>query len=374
MPADVASLLQSEDPAARSLGLERLSPSVAAQYSEALSKCLLDADALVRASALRAVEDVGAAATLPGLVEQLESFLKSGKTHAGGGSSSSSSSSSGARCAAALALAAVSPGSEQHAALIAPMLEEESSENFDSEDLSTISCVARRPKVSLRLPKCAAAEALGKLGPAGASYAPAVAKLLNDKSTEVRAIAADALASMGLDATTEEPALLKALQCEKQAKATAAYLNALAQGSRAKGVASYEVVNAIASSLSSPNPLVRAAAVAAMGGAGPQASLHLPKLMKALSDRSPQVKIAVVNALAELGPVGHVYAADVARLAHDEWQLPFVRCAAIDALANMGERGAAFEEEIAELVADSSEEVQDAASRFLQHATMMLTN
>jgi len=345
---EMSRLLVSEDPATKVRALESFVGAYDASCGDSICQCLADGDMLVREAAARALASAGDL-VLP-MAEQIAKLLVSGDM--------------GARCAAVEVLGALASGAAPYATSIAALLQE------DVQDASAAAlaapCVAKKQKDALRIPKCAAAEALPKLGPSGRSFAAAVAKLLVDKLPEVRCAAAASLGAMGAEGAAHEDAVMKALASERDPRAAAAAVHALAEMGRARGVPSFEAVAAVVKLISSQHPGVRSAAVRALGAAGEQAAPHMAKLFKCLSDRSPQVKIAAVGALAELGPAGQVYAADVARLAHDEWQLPSARAAAIDALALMGDRGAAFEDEVAELLADPSEEVQEAASRFLQ--------
>jgi len=346
--AEMTRLLASEDPISKVQALQYFAGagSFDAACGDGICKCLANDDMLVRGAAARALASAaGDAVPMAGKVAEL---LASGDT--------------GAKCAAAEVLGALASSGAKHAEAIAALLSEEGE---DTSSMLASACVAPRPKASLRIPKCAAAEALPKLGASGRAFADAVAKLLGDKLPEVRCAAVASLGAMGTEGAGHEAVVLRTLAGEKDPRVIAASATSLAEMGRATGAPTEASLQAILKLFASQHPSVRGGAARALGAMGDAAVPHAGKLVKCLSDRSPQVKIAAMGALAEMGAAGQVYAADLARLAHDDWQLPSVRAAALDALSGMGDRGAAFEDDVAELLGDEEEEVREAASRAL---------
>lgn len=316
---------------------------------EDVCACLADPDLLVRAAATRALGSARADAVL--LASTVAELLATGDA--------------GAKCAAAAVLGSLEDGASQYAQPLAELL---SLSGESNAAIAALSCVLDRPTPSQRNPRCAAMEALPKLGEAGCAFGAAVAELLADEAAEVRSTAAASLGAMGMEGSMHEDDVLKALNGEKDPQVVAALAMSLGAMARSSGVPAPESLRAVARLLAAHSPAVRAGAARALGGMAEQTVQYVPKLVKCLKDRCPQVKIAVIGALVELGEAGQVYATDVARLAEDEWQLPCVRVAAIDGLAGMGDRGLAFEEDIGQLAGDASWEVQEAVHRFFQKA------
>ncbi len=182
----------------------------------------------------------------------------------------------------------------------------------------------------LRIPL---AEALGRIGPAAAPAAPALAKLMTDKSAPVVMAAATALAAIGPDAKAAVPQLVAALDSSGDQPAEAAPAAAFALGRI--GTASADAVPALQKLLQSKNeslalvsawaltqirpgdaqvtgaalpvliaglsakpPLMRQSSAEALGSMGPAAKSALPALKKAAADSDKAVSEAAKQALA----------------------------------------------------------------------------
>lgn len=344
-PTDVAKALSSPDSDSKVEALRHLATAAdAAQYSEHICKCLADDDAIVRGAAVAALSQLGEPAGAP-LAAEVARLLGAGDC--------------GVRCAAAEVLGTFGVAAASHSTAVARLLEDDSEDN--GATMLSIACIIERPKAALRFPKCAAAEALPKFGAEGRAFAGAVAQLLQDPNAEVRASVAASLGAMGTEGAVHEAALLARLASEQDPRVVAAIAIAVAEMGQATSGASSAAIAAVLKLLASQHPSIRSSAARALGIVGEKALQHVKHLLKCLEDRCPQVKVAAVGALAGLGPSAQVYAAEVARLATDEWQPVSVRVAALEVLPAMGLRGAAFADEVAVLLHDPSDEVRDAA-------------
>jgi len=277
-----------------------------------------------------------------------------------------SADSAGTQCAAALVLAGFGDAAGSQAASVAKLLQDSSEDSADA--MLFVGCVKARPRAELRSPKCAAAGALASVGAKGWSYASGVAQLLQDKDVDVRAAALNALGMMGSEGAAHEQAVLTLLRSggERDPLVVAAAAGALAGMSVARGCAEPAGFDDILKLFSSQNPAIRVGAATALGRLGEAALPHAKHLLKCMTDRCPQVKIEATKALVGLGVRGQVYAADVARLACDEWQTASVRTTALKGLLAMGERGAAFADDVVQLLGSSDEEVREAAETTLE--------
>lgn len=346
--ADVAKLLSSSVPDNKAAALNYFAQmgSLASSYGSDICKCLADPDPVVRGTAVNVFWALGTEA-LP-MAKDVAALL--------------SKPSAGIKCAAAVVLGtmgekAVSPV----ASTIAGMLSDDS-EDTEAKMLAA-ACVIGKPSAAVRLPKCAAAQALACLGAKEKpAYVDKVAALLEDANPEVRASAAKALGMMGAAAVKKEEDILTLL-ADKDVRVVSGAAIALGMLAKATGGASLKTVETVVALLSSQHPSIRADTCTALGMMGENVFLFTDKLMKCFKDRCSQVKCALVTALPAMGPKAQVYAPDIARLMYeDDVKL---RAASAAALGGMGDRGAALAEEVLELLVDAEAEVRGAAVRTL---------
>jgi HEAT repeat protein len=138
-----------------------------------------------------------------------------------------------------------------------------------------------------------AAVALGNLGLAGRTAAPALARALHDREGEIRKSAARALGQIGKPAI---PSLLEALEDRDE--------DVRARAARAMGQMGPDARAAIPALLlhskDSARP-VRLAAIGALGEMGPEAKPAVAPLVRLLRDRSTQVRERAAVALVLIG-------------------------------------------------------------------------
>jgi len=341
--ADVAKILSHQDPDSKvaALGYFATVEGAASKLGAEICQCLGDADAGVRAAAVAACSALaGKAVTAKDVAKLLAS---------GGG---------GAKCAAAVVLGGMGQKASDQAGAIAKLLDD----GFDDKQSAMLSaaCIMGKQPASLRIAKCAAAEALSKLGNDGAKSAEKVAKLLADGNGEVREYAAEALGRMGAGGAKYE-AQVMALFADRDLRAASGAIRAVGSMGQATGGSSPEAVEGVVKMLKSQHPCIRASAATALGTMGDNVFPCMGKLVKCFGDRCGLVRAAVVGAVAKLGVKGHMYAVNVGNCLGDSDAK--VRVAALESLALMGGRGAALLEDIADSLADPEVEVRVAALR-----------
>lgn len=304
----------------------------------AICKCLDDDDALVRATAVEAATRCSP--------KEVAGILSSG--------------SGAGKCAAAVVLAAMGESAASHAGDLAALL----TDNFADTGAKslTAACIMSRAPPAMRQTKCAAAEALGRLGVEGGKFAEKVAALLNDANAEVRASAACGLGGMGSAASSHETALLGSLN-DADARVVAAGALALGKLGRAGGGSSLSVIEAVLKLLPSLNVTVRASACEGLGDMGESVFLYEDKFIKCAEDRCPQVRASFAVGLGKLGHRAGVYAPDLGRMLYDADAR--VRISAVEALPHLGERGAVLCEDVAESLGDPDAGVRAAACKSL---------
>jgi HEAT repeat protein len=177
--------------------------------------------------------------------------------------------------------------------------------------------------------RCAAAIALGGLKCPEA--VEPLTMLLQDASPEVKAAAAKGLSALNAIAAPAVPDLVPLLQDQDQAVRDAA-----AEAIGKTGPLTEEVTETLAGGLASEDTLVRAQTAEAIGTIGPAAEQSAPALVELLDDENDRVRAKAVKALSQIGEG----AAEVAvpRLVRalrdpDAW----VSALAAEALGEMGE-------------------------------------
>ncbi len=174
-----------------------------------------------------------------------------------------------------------------------------------------------------------AAQALEDIGPGAV---PALIQALEHKNKDVRRRAARTLASIGSEAASAIPVLIRVLEDEHAGEAAAyalsrigpeavpylvqslnnRYPNARANAAWALGrigalgyldpVVAGTVVSTLIQALRDKSPIVRANAAGALGTIGPKATKGVPVLIWTLRDESPRVCANAAYALGKIGP------------------------------------------------------------------------
>jgi HEAT repeat protein len=142
----------------------------------------------------------------------------------------------------------------------------------------------------------AAVDGLGSQGAAAKSAAPKLVGLLADDDENLRWRAARALGAIGPDAADAVPELTTALADEAPlVRAQAVY--ALGQMGDAAKPATAEIVKVVMDE----DPLVRRAALRALDRIKPDRSITIPLFAKLLEEAPPEVVVAVLHSMAEMG-------------------------------------------------------------------------
>mmetsp|Transcript_5074 Transcript_5074/g.18971 ORF Transcript_5074/g.18971 Transcript_5074/m.18971 type:complete len:598 (+) Transcript_5074:102-1895(+) len=259
----------------------------------------------------------------------------------------------GIRAAAATAVGAIGPEAISLAGAVAQLLSD------DGEDTSTLTSQmgagCRRPPPQLRLPRCAALGALGRLG--AAEHVKSAVAALSDPSWEVRKASCEALGAFGAVAREEHSALSAVLEDDAfPVRAMACY--ALGQ------LGSAEALAGLIEKFEDQAHSVRLHAVSAVGQLGEKAEEYAHDVFKLLNDPVAHVRASAAVALSRLGPSANPYAGVVAGLlAESDAE---VRRASLEALGCMGRHGAALAEEIYEhREYDANAAVREAANQAL---------
>merc|ERR1712217_428420 len=124
-----------------------------------------------------------------------------------------------------------------------------------------------------------------------------------------------------------------------------------ALGELAKVSRSPKAAEPLRERLKDGHPLVRKAAAKALGKCVDLGGKFADDICMLFEDKVAYVQVAAVEAVGELGAIGKLYAATIARLLNSDHPT-VTRIAAVRVLGNMDERGAAFTEEIADLLQD----------------------
>jgi HEAT repeat protein len=192
--------------------------------------------------------------------------------------------------------------------------------------------------------------ALRDLGPEAAAAVPALQTALADPTVALRSLAVDALAAIGPPAV---PALAAALSQEGDVRRCAAL--ALARIGRPATAAS----KALADALRDPSPEVRPAVLGALAALGPDALPAVPALVK-LFDQEAASRGQVLSALVRIGPEARIALAVCSKALADNRAA--VRLQALAELASLGAKAKPVTEKIVGRLKDDHLEVRRAAA------------
>ena len=185
-----------------------------------------------------------------------------------------------------------------------------------------------------------AAEALGKMGPAGAASGPALVAVLDDPDPLVRGVAARTVGELTPDPGAAVPVLVKLFPDVDAIRAAAKYKAAAGpavprltellrhddpavrwQAGRALGKIGEPALSALPELVrqmaNDPDPLVREHAAEALGDIGPSAAAAVPDLAKALKDPAVKVRRDAVRSRGQMGPAAKPVLAEVMALTKD---------------------------------------------------------
>jgi len=331
---EVASKL--EEPRSRAGALHALGAmkADAFEYGCDVANCLGDEDADVRVLAAQLIGQMGEAFVTSDGFNVLKSFIE----HTDGRY----------RCAACLAISLLGECAASEASMIANLVDDPFEEPVVTE--LTLGGAQGRVDASVRKVRCAAAVALGSLGPAGVDNGSRIARLLDSQDYETRLAACEAFALMGEEGKEFSPKVVALLEDPQPAvRARAAH----ACGKLQDG----DACNDLADLIQDKAPSVREEAILAIAGLGEDCWEHIEKIFGKTSDYNPHVRAAALKALGKMDERGQAYAGVVA-MKLLEHEAVIVRVAALESLGCMGCFGAAFAEEVAACLDDTSPEVQ----------------
>jgi HEAT repeat protein len=200
--------------------------------------------------------------------------------------------------------------------------------------------------------RMAAAQALGRIGADAAKSVPELIKRLGDDDPQVRLAAAEALGRIGQKAV---PGLIVAMNAGNPVFLQSV-VEALARVGQPAVPALVETLEDEAQSL-----LARQHAAKALARIGNGKNNVVPPLLKRLEDGNSLVRIAVVEALGNLGPQAGDAAAPLLALIDDRDEDDLVREYAITALARVASDAPDVNARLVEAVADSNSRISGAA-------------
>lgn len=330
-----------QNPQTRYSGLNsiaRLGDKAPAALATEIADAVADKDILIRQAAVAAI------GAMPQAMEESSEAMEKLKGLL-------TSQDAGIRAAAAHALGAV--GSTSYASFVFELLTDDA---MDESGLALqMGSGARRPPPQLRMPRCAALSALGRMG--NGTYAGKIADFLLHTNWEVRVTAAEALAALGPQAKNEVSALMGAVDDDAHPVRSMAC--------RALGVIKDpEALARLVEAFEDPAHSVRVAAVMAVGEFGKLAEDSSHDVFKLLSDSVPAVRAAAARSLSVLGDSTQSYASAIGPMLYDDD--PEVRCAILQALTQMGAQGAAFQDEAEERLQDPVKAVRQSAAEALE--------
>eukprot|EP00746_Dinoflagellata_sp_MGD_P027296 gnl/MRDRNA2_/MRDRNA2_164396_c0_seq1.p1 gnl/MRDRNA2_/MRDRNA2_164396_c0~~gnl/MRDRNA2_/MRDRNA2_164396_c0_seq1.p1 ORF type:complete len:358 (-),score=85.87 gnl/MRDRNA2_/MRDRNA2_164396_c0_seq1:114-1187(-) len=195
--------------------------------------------------------------------------------------------------------------------------------------------------------RCAAAEALGKLGVPAAPHVTFLAPLVCDKYGHVKSAAVTALKNIGAAGGPYVMTLLHSTDGQEQCAGAEALV--------AMGVQS-DYATEIAELLQSSNQKVRACAVKVFASMGASAAPHVTKLVALLRNAKVLTRECIPQAISHIGvpAIPHV-----AKLLSD--QDPKVRSHAVQILGRIGPAAAHHAPDLEQLLQDPEEEVKISA-------------
>jgi len=210
----------------------------------------------------------------------------------------------------------------------------------------------KRVPPQMRLPRCAALMALGRMG--AADHVDTVSQGLMDRSWQVRVAAADSLAMLGEDARAHSSTLAGCLLDD-------AYPVRIAVCRAIGAVKAPEALPGLAQAFEDSSHLVRSAALDAAAELVFEAEEYCHEIFKLTQDKSDQVRASAVKALSRHPEMGAHYASVVAASLTDI--SPDVRAAGLIGLSHLGAAGRSYMDEVAACTEDPSEKVRQAAIR-----------
>jgi HEAT repeat protein/lysophospholipase L1-like esterase len=202
-----------------------------------------------------------------------------------------------------------------------------------------------------------AAEAVGRMGPAGSEAVPSLLLALEDKREEVRWRAAWALGRIGPGARSAVPALIRAMDDSAIRWRVCDALNAI-------GPAAAPAVPRLIAALDDEAGNVRWRAVQALGAIGPAASLAAPRLVTAATDTQVNVRVAALKALGRVGTAPTLALPAFRRALLDADAR--TRQAGADGLAQLGPIAAPAIEDLVKALEDGNHGVRARAARALR--------
>ena len=214
---------------------------------------------------------------------------------------------------------------------------------------AALAALLGNPEAQMR---SAAAGALGRVGEDAAGSSSALMKLLGDDDPQVRVAAAEALGRIGRPAV---PALISSLN-----NGNPVYLQAAVEALAHVGEPAVpELIKALEDG---KRPLLaRQHAARALGRIGNDKGKVLPALLKRLEDESPLIRIAAIEALGNLGSRAGAATANLIKVIDDRDEEILVREYAITAVARVAPAAPEVTARLVDAVADSNARISEAA-------------
>lgn len=309
-------------------------PRLAPQVVEALS----DEDIFIRHAAVAAVK--GQAATITGS-RDLEAQLLAVIRHPG----------PGPRAAALAAVASLGPAAAHCGEAVAATLTDPVDEA--PEGLAP-QMGGRRAPAELRIPRCAALLALGRIG--AKAFAGRIAEFLNDAHWEVQVAACQSLGMLA--AERQARSLISVLASRK----TSFPVRSAACATLGK-LKNIEALPVLVKCFEDKATAVRLSALRAVGELGQLGEDYCHEVFKLVNDGSAEIRAEAIGVLARLSYISQSYAGVAACMLFD--QDARVRLSALQALMLMGPAGLSFIDEVNHLTGDENKEVRMAASAAL---------
>lgn len=193
--------------------------------------------------------------------------------------------------------------------------------------------------------RCAAAEALGKMGAEAATATPMLTQLHTDNVLQVRILSAMALGNIGPSARTAVPVLTKLLEDNNRDVRSCA-----AESLGQIGAGDQQTILNLIRLLNDEDRFVQSAAAGALGRMG---IAEVPTLTEVVADKSSGVRLAAGKSLAELGPKDRAAAVSIlSGLLRDNKATVWGRFTALHILGRMGSDAKAAIPTLTELLSD----------------------
>jgi len=313
---------------------------VAKNLNVIIEKCLPDRDGITRMTAVTALGSAAnALLNSTGSLQRLKELLESQDP--------------GIRCAAALTVGKLGPdAAAKFAEALEPLLED--AEEDDSWLSLNMGGGSARPEAAARKPKAAAVLALGTLR--STRHVQTIAGMLKDPDYEVNLSALEALQALGETGCEFSQDVSELLDDD-------VYL-VRAKAAQTLGVMKAEDdIGKLPELFEDKAPSVRIAALDAMAELGEEGSEHSNEVFICLGDKVGAVRMAALRCLGCMGEAGRCYAGVIARMLTDSDA--GVRAATCETLGKLGPRGAAFADEIAMCLQDQADFVRESAAAAL---------